>query len=197
MKTRIRHFRKRLGLTQTDLAKRLNTTAATVSRLETADMTVSIDWLEKLAQSLGVTVSQLLDERDSRSQEFLGEVDGGGLVRTTGADLLPALALAGGAPLWIVSVGAAQGAFLRGDLLVCELAHSEDWRAHLNVDCLVEVAGEERRLGRLVEIAQSYWLIPLGARTVPVSAEPSAVAPVVSLIRPSTAYAVRAYPETP
>lgn len=43
MRTRIRHFRKARGLTQTELAEALGTTAATVSRLETADMTVSTD----------------------------------------------------------------------------------------------------------------------------------------------------------
>ena len=51
MKTRIRHFRKLKGLTQSGLALRLSTTAATVSRLATADMTVSTDWLERARTS--------------------------------------------------------------------------------------------------------------------------------------------------
>src|SRR5690554_5348744 len=60
LRTKIRYFRKARGLTQTELADSLGTPAATVSRLETADMTLSTGWLERIAQALDVGVTDLI-----------------------------------------------------------------------------------------------------------------------------------------
>lgn len=57
MRNRIRHYRRLKGLTQTDLAESLGTTAATISRLETEGIKVSVDWLEPLAEILQVQIS--------------------------------------------------------------------------------------------------------------------------------------------
>ena len=72
MQTKIRHFRKMRGLTLRDLADLVGTTPQTVQRLETANMTVSTDWLEKIAQALNVRVVDLLDEGRGGGIQLLG-----------------------------------------------------------------------------------------------------------------------------
>ncbi len=98
MKTRIRHFRKLKGLTQSGLAVRLGTTAATVSRLETADMTVSTDWLERIAAALGVTPGDLIDVALPNRLVALGELGAGGTVATLPSEAAPVLTVE--TPTW-------------------------------------------------------------------------------------------------
>jgi len=62
VQTRIRHFRKTKGKTLRELADLIGTTPQTVQRLETAHMTVSTDWLERIATALEVRVVDLLDD---------------------------------------------------------------------------------------------------------------------------------------
>ncbi len=100
MRTRIRHFRKQRGLTQGELAARLGTTAATVSRLETADMTISMDWLERIAGVLEVGVPDLLDAPGPGRVACLGEVGRGGVAPLGEPPALPvSLASAAREPL--------------------------------------------------------------------------------------------------
>ncbi len=72
MKTHIRRLRRLRGWTLQELADRVGTTAQTVQRLETANMTVSTEWLEKFAAAFGVGAAELLDDERTRRVEFLG-----------------------------------------------------------------------------------------------------------------------------
>jgi transcriptional regulator with XRE-family HTH domain len=56
---RIRVIRKQRGLTLLELARRCGTTPQTTQRLESANMTLSLDWLELIADALGVEPHQL------------------------------------------------------------------------------------------------------------------------------------------
>ncbi|VAW13615.1 hypothetical protein MNBD_ALPHA09-1771 [hydrothermal vent metagenome] len=60
------------GLTLRDLADRIGTTPQTVQRLETANMTVSTDWLEKIAQALEVRITDLLEDNQRCGIPMLG-----------------------------------------------------------------------------------------------------------------------------
>ena len=80
MRNRIRHYRRQLKLTQTDLANRLGTTAATVSRLETQGIKISADWLVPLAEILGVKISDLIDESAPERIEMMGHIDTKGTI---------------------------------------------------------------------------------------------------------------------
>ena len=53
---RARKLRKVSGLTLKEIAERMGTTPQTVQRLETGNMTVSLDWVEAYATALGVPV---------------------------------------------------------------------------------------------------------------------------------------------
>ncbi|RMZ61207.1 XRE family transcriptional regulator [Chryseobacterium nematophagum] len=57
-------LRKDLGLSQTELAKSLNTSVSVISRYERDEMAPSVDTAKKLAELLGSTVGYLLGEMD-------------------------------------------------------------------------------------------------------------------------------------
>ena len=60
MRTRIREIRRLRNLTLQQLADMVGTTAQTIQRLETDNMTVSLDWLEKIAAAFELNVAALL-----------------------------------------------------------------------------------------------------------------------------------------
>ena len=64
---KIASLRKELKLSQTDLAKQLNTSVSVISRYERDEMTPSIDVAKKLAGFLNTTVGYLLDESDQEN----------------------------------------------------------------------------------------------------------------------------------
>lgn len=78
MQTRIREFRKRAGLTLQELAGKIGTTPQTVQRLETANMTVSTDWLERFAQVFSVHPADLLVRDQAPDIAYLGTFDASG-----------------------------------------------------------------------------------------------------------------------
>ncbi|MGF1617945.1 MAG: helix-turn-helix domain-containing protein [Acidimicrobiia bacterium] len=51
---RVRAERERLGLTQTELAERMETTQPTIARLEAGGVTPSLDTLRRAANALGL-----------------------------------------------------------------------------------------------------------------------------------------------
>ncbi len=63
METRIRELRKAKGWTLQQVADLVGTTAQTVQRLETANMTVSTDWLERFADAFSVRAVDLIRDR--------------------------------------------------------------------------------------------------------------------------------------
>ena len=66
MISRIREVRKAKGMTLDDVAKRCEppTTAQTIGRLETGTRTLSLDWLNRIADALGVDSAALLSLPD-------------------------------------------------------------------------------------------------------------------------------------
>jgi len=60
MKNRIRNYRQRRGMTLKELADTVATTPQSVSRLETGNMTLSTEWLERFAEALQVHPVELL-----------------------------------------------------------------------------------------------------------------------------------------
>lgn len=61
---KIAALRKELKLSQTDLAKQLNTSVSVISRYERDEMTPSIDTAKRLANLLSTTVGYLLGENE-------------------------------------------------------------------------------------------------------------------------------------
>jgi transcriptional regulator with XRE-family HTH domain len=80
MRTRIRELRKLRGLTLKELADKIGTTPQTVQRLETANMTVSTGWLEKIAAALHVEPAELISSVTGRDIPFLGRLGANGAI---------------------------------------------------------------------------------------------------------------------
>ncbi|KAB7741633.1 helix-turn-helix domain-containing protein [Parvibaculum sedimenti] len=185
--TRIRHFRRLRGMTQSELAHRIGTTAATVSRLETSDMTVSMDWLAKFADALDVQVADLISTPPrAASIPCIGQIGRDGHFES----VLPA----GDETLTLESparnpvalrIRANIGLYCAGDVVIADRLSPEHAARALGRDCIVEVDGEESGFGRFISsVDGDYFLVPpqsgAQARSLPRSGW---VAPVVMLIR--------------
>lgn len=67
-KTRIRELRKYNRLTLKELSEKLNTTPQTLQRLETDTMTVSINWLHRIAEALNVKCRDLIPDGNNSNK---------------------------------------------------------------------------------------------------------------------------------
>ena len=84
MSTSIRAIRKQRGLTLQQLADLVGTTPQTIQRLETGNMSVSVDWLERIAKALSLTPADLLlAGRRGHRVPLLGHVMTGGTVQAS------------------------------------------------------------------------------------------------------------------
>lgn len=68
---RIAVLRKRASLSQERLAESLNTGRSTIVKLERGDMTLSQDWMERIARAVGCEPWELLPTAPSLSKEDL------------------------------------------------------------------------------------------------------------------------------
>lgn len=74
---RLRDIRKQRKLTLQQVAEACGTTNQMVSLLERGDRKLTVEWLEKLAPVLGVTVAELLDPAQERKVPVVGYVGAG------------------------------------------------------------------------------------------------------------------------
>ncbi len=185
MRTRIRHFRKQRGLTQTELASRLGTTAATVSRLETADMTVSTGWLERIAGELDVPVTDLLDQPGQGALACIGELRRGGVVAFAEPPSLPPSLLSLARDPMVFRVGETLGSYARGDVLVADCLPFGEAEGAIGRDCFAGGGEGGLSFGRLVSLALGNCvLMPPEEGTPPREVRaPEWIAPVVTLLR--------------
>ena len=57
IQSRIREIRRAKGMTLQQVADQIGTTAQTIGRLETGMRTLSIDWVRKIADALGLPLT--------------------------------------------------------------------------------------------------------------------------------------------
>lgn len=78
MTNRIRELRRARGWTTLDLADRIGTTNATISRLETGERRLTVEWMNRIAAAFGVVPANLLDERPETARTAdIGPPDAG------------------------------------------------------------------------------------------------------------------------
>lgn len=81
MKNRIREYRKRAGLSMDVLAKRVNTTRATIKKLEdgphNGGMHLTTTWMERLAPHLDCNLSELMGGEEAPRVPILGSIGAG------------------------------------------------------------------------------------------------------------------------
>ena len=145
MKTRIRYHRKLRRLTQSDVAKLIGTTAATVSRLETADMNVSMAWLQRFADAFGVPVSDLVESSPAqKSIPCIGEIGRSGALfgAEQGDDEDIKLESLSRDPV-AIRIRENFGQYCVGDVVIADRMPAEHVIHAVGRDCIVEIDGED------------------------------------------------------
>jgi transcriptional regulator with XRE-family HTH domain len=102
MSTRIREFRKLRNMTLQQLAQRVGTTPQTIQRLETENMTVSLDWLQRIADAFGVPAAALIVSDTTASVKVIGELGTSGevaLVDAAAPETMQSLVIAAPTPV--------------------------------------------------------------------------------------------------
>jgi DNA-binding XRE family transcriptional regulator len=152
MRTRIRELRKLRNLTLQQLADAIGTTAQTVQRLETDNMTVSLDWLEKIAAALNLSIASLLPgSRDLNGIEILGSIGSDCQVvagQAGGSDGV--LSLVVPAQLAVaVKLVAALGAFEVGTMLVGRRIDAPNFEGAHGRNCLIKTRSNNTILRKI------------------------------------------------
>ena len=137
MITRIREVRRARGMTLDDVAQGLQaaTTPQTIGSSETGTRTVSIGWLNRIAEALGVDAADLVEGRRRESELPVVAVLGTGGARAE-ADLgrRPPRPKAGQVA---ITVSASNGDYRAGDEIWCDTVESDGFAAAVNRDVLV------------------------------------------------------------
>jgi transcriptional regulator with XRE-family HTH domain len=164
MITRIREVRRARGMTLDDVARRCNppTTPQTIGRLETGTRTVSVGWLNRIADALGVEAQDLVqggDHAELKVAAILGP--GGAAAPRKSAVVIPPHAEEGQVA---VLVGASVGDYRAGDELWCDTLEPGSYAQALNRDVLVPRPAGRFLFGRLINRdEEKLQILPLEA----------------------------------
>ena len=188
VRNRIRHYRRQMGLTQTDLAKRLGTTAATVSRLETQGIRISADWLVPLSNILQVRITDLIDEPSPERIEMIGKINPDGTIFTQPGDLQSGFVMRVPATRPIAAkLAHDHGPFRSGELLIGDRFDGKQLDQGLENNCFIGLRDGSVLLRRLLPGPKSgkrFCIAPLHAgSTVKYADRLSWCAPIVMAIR--------------
>jgi len=164
MITRIREVRRARGMTLDDVARRCEppTTPQTVGRLETGMRTVSVGWLNRIAQALAVEAQDLVEGGESPELKVAAVLGpGGALAPRKAAIVVPPRA--GNAQVAVV-VGGSVGDYRAGDELWCETLEPGDYAHALNRDVLIPRPAGRFLFGRLINRdEEKLQILPLEA----------------------------------
>ncbi len=185
MQSRIRDVRKAKGLTLTDVADRCipATTAQTIGRLETGARVLSLIWINRIADALGVDSSDLVALPDQQYLPVAAVLFDDGTHAPTKEEriMVPNI----GGSMVGMRIATATGEYRRGDELWMEQLQPDAFASALNLDVLVPRPGGRFIFGRLLgRDTGRLHLLPLeaGARQQ-VVADPAWIAKVVRLVR--------------
>ena len=192
MINRIRDIRKAKGLTLAELAEACNppTTAQTIGRLETGMRNLSIKWMDRIGQALGVDPESLVRSEETPAAQVVAQLS------AAGAEALPApreavlpsdLAAQGaGEALIVLTVTESTGEFRPGDHLWLRQLAPEAAQEAINRDCLVPRPGGRFAFGRLIDRRGTLvGLLPPGAgQKQQVVDNPPWIAVALMLVRP-------------
>lgn len=165
MITRIREVRRARGMTLDDVARKCEppTTAQTIGRLETGTRTVSVGWLNRIAEALGVDAQDLVQAGETASELKVAAILGpGGAVAPRRAAIVVAPRVASSEIA--VTVAASIGDYRSGDEIWCDTLTPENYAGALNCDVLVPRPAGRFLFGRLINRDQEkLQILPLEA----------------------------------
>ena len=164
MITRIREVRRAKGLTLEDVARACSppTTAQTIGRLETGTRTVSIGWLNRIADALGVAANDLVEAAEAPELKVAAVIDGSGARAPSKAMVVASPRI--DSAQFAVLVQSGIGDYRAGDELVCQTLAPEDFARALNRDVLVPRPAGRFLFGRLINRdEEKLQVLPLEA----------------------------------
>lgn len=172
MITKIREVRRARGMTLDEVAQacRPPTTPQTIGRLETGTRTVSLVWLNRIADALGVDASDLVESDGDTADMAVAAIVGasGAAAPKRRAIVIPPRPKARDVA---VTISASNGDYRAGDEVWCEMLQPEEFGRALNRDVLVPRPAGRFLFGRLIgreaphqgEESGKLHLLPLGA----------------------------------
>jgi len=160
------------------------TTPQTIGRLETGTRTVSIGWLNRIAEALGVAASELVAGEEGKAELGVAAIIGpnGASAPHTARIVVPPKAGAGQLAL-LVSGGL--GDYRAGDEIWCQRLGPDEFGRALNRDVLIPRPAGRFLFGRLIDRdSERLQLLPLctGARQQ-IVANPPWIAMAAKLVR--------------
>lgn len=164
MITRIREVRRAQGLTLLDVAERCTppTTAQTIGRLETGTRTVSVAWLNRIANALGVTAGDLVELPAHADLPVVAILDGEGVHAPRHASVVAPPAPDPGMVALKVSSGI--GDYRAGDIVWCNRVAPEAFGSLLNRDVLLPRPAGRFIFGRLIgRDGDRLQILPFGS----------------------------------
>tara|TARA_R110000824_G_scaffold366730_2_gene555713 strand:+ start:243988 stop:244503 length:516 start_codon:yes stop_codon:yes gene_type:complete len=169
------------------MAKMLGTTAATISRLETADMNVSMNWLQRFAEIYNVPVAELIPESVTPSRiPCVGKIDRNGALSAQQDLVHEDIALDARAKDPIaIRIAEDMGNYCAGDIVIADRIQGTELKRAVGKDCFVAFDGEKGGFGRFISSGNGTFLLvpPEPGHDAYSLAAPGWVAPVVMLIR--------------
>ena len=173
-------------MTLEDVARRCEppTTPQTVGRLETGTRTVSVGWLNRIAQALGVEAQDLVQGGEGSELKVAAVLGPGGAMAPRKAAIVVPPRVEDGQIG--VLVGAGVGDYRAGDELWCETLGPADYARALNRDVLIPRPAGRFLFGRLINRDEErLQILPLeaGGRQQVVT-NPPWLAITTKLVRP-------------
>ncbi len=181
----IRSVRRAKRLTLDDVARRCDppTTPQTIGRLETGTRTLSIDWLNRIADALGVSSAELVSMPDETQHEVTALLTPDGAHAPTRPEPLSPQRI--GEDMLALRVTGGVGDYRSGDHVWCRPLKADDYASALNRDVLVPRPAGRFVFGRLIGMdGEKLHLLPLGTGTrQQVVANPPWLAVAARLVR--------------
>jgi hypothetical protein len=138
------------------------TTPQTIGRLETGTRTVSVGWLNRIAQALGVEAQDLVESGDSGELKVAAVIGPGGASAPKRAAIVVPPRVEDGQIAVIVAGGI--GDYRSGDEIWCKALQPEDYGQALNRDVLIPRPAGRFLFGRLINRdEEKLQILPLEA----------------------------------
>lgn len=160
----IRSVRKAKGFTLDDVAQRCNppTTAQTIGRLETGARTLSLGWLNRIADALEVSSADLVRMPEEAENFVTALLTPDGARAPTKPEQLPPAP--SNSDMVAMRVTGSAGDYRSGDEIWCQYVDADDMARALNRDILVPRAAGRFLFGRLIFIdADMLHILPPGS----------------------------------
>ncbi len=154
MINRIRAIRKQQGMTLAEVAAACSppTTAQTIGRLETGMRNLSLDWMNRIGDALGVDPQTLVKDDDRPVPQVVARLtESGAEPLTAPRDAVLPSELVNSEALVCLTVEAPQGEYRNGDQIWLRRIMPEDAGRLINRDILAPRSGGRFAFGRMID----------------------------------------------